>query len=249
MPIILSKKAGGGGGAPSGPAGGDLSGTYPNPTVNRTAIGLDPVAEVFGTPNTAFEFQSSSLAGLTALGSPDAQDADTTVPDHYYIRDDNATNSLVGRYLASPATPFTAITKAAMNVRTSPSEAFAGPFVGAATPGALLVVCRDWSGGTTRTDSWLQWTNPTTFNTGGGVGVQWPIGTVYFAIVAHSNTDVDLMVSHDGYIWVPIVLARNPGFTIGSVGMCINAGNTVTAAAFDYLRIWNSAKVFPGIVT
>lgn len=214
---------------------------------------FDPIFDIFGTPTTAFEFDTTSLTGLTALSTtPDVENADTTVPGHYYLRDDNNTgaNKVMGRY-AAVTPPFTAITLARSNQHSA--NIGMGLFLGEATPGILEVL--GWynsptGGQGTRYALVIRYSNPTTFSSAPATYVTAHIAPpLYFALCANSSTDIDYLYSYDGYLWIPLLLARNPSITIASAGICMDCASSspAEACAFDYLRIWNSALTFPGI--
>jgi hypothetical protein len=261
MSIILSRKSGAVGGfsIASLPEITSLDGTEEFPlnegggltrkitAANMAAyFGGDPVFDLFGTPDTAFEFDTSSLTGLTALSTtPDVEDADTTVPGHYFLRDDGGTN-LVGRYIASPSTPFTAMVKIT-GAKLLANYNQAGIFVGASTPGLMETVTLGWHDVKRIRED--RWNSPTSYDSTPLTGLLvYETLPAYLAIRVQSTTDIDTLYSASGYVWTPLLTARNPSITIGSVGLHLNAqGGGDAAVAFDWFRVWETALSFPGV--
>lgn len=208
---------------------------------------FDPIADIFGAPATAFEFDTSSFTGLTATSpTPDVENADTSIPGHYFVADNAAATSICGRYFNPGSAPWTAIAYLA-DASTLRDFSIAGLFMGVATPGQIEVIAH----GIGARDILHQvYTNPTTFSS--TVSVAYTTlrpAPYYFAIRANSSTSFDLMFSFTGKIWTPVASARNPGITIASVGVFLSASNTTrVAVAFDFLRLWTSALTFPGVV-
>ena len=233
----------------------DGDGEFDTATISTTSGGggggssseTDPIALLFGTPDTTFEFSTSSLTGLTAMATAaDAEDANTTMPGMLYIkRNGSATYRWVGRYATPPSEPFTAITK----VHALPVANFnkAALFVGVATPGNMDLLCVIQDGTARRFT--VERDSQTAFSSTVGSAFFYPDSPVWLAIKASSSSSYDYLYSTDGYAWRTVVAARNPSLTIASLGLAVNPDSSGTAmwAFFDYLRIWNSAKTFPGV--
>lgn len=204
----------------------------------------DPIADNFGAADTAFEFDTSSLTGLTATSTTaDVEDADTSVAGNLYLSDNDS--QLVGRYAAVSA-PFTAICKISdANIRENYSHV--GLFCGIGTPGKLVFI------GVRVGDGQKAWVGALTGPTDTGPGTpstsQLPVNAVqfpcYLGIRAASDTDISYLFSYNGRIWHRVVASHDNSMTVGSVGVGIYmlTGNTASGA-FDFLRIWNSAKTF-----
>ncbi len=210
----------------------------------------DPIFEIFGNPDTEFEFDTSSFTGLTALGTPDSEDADTTIPGHYFVGDND--NTTVGRYASAPSAPFTIIGKVGAST-VHPTNNGVGVFIGEGTPG-VLEFCGLFNsptgGNGTRNVAFVRYSDPSTYGGASGAldGQLSPQGPFWVAIRVNSSTSVDYLYSMDGYLWYAITLARNPSITIGSAGVFITTADSArVAGAFDFLRIWNSALTFPGL--
>lgn len=225
----------------------DGTGAWSTPAGGGGGGASDPIADLFGAPATAYEFDTTSTTGLTALGSLDAESFHTQIAGHLFMQDNDG--SFAGRYHSASA-PFTAIAKLSSAYINSNYQR-AHLFIGEAAPAAILTIgpCHD-NGYAFQARKWTALNGSTSTPTHVFVPVYYPVSEYYLAAVVNSTTDVDLYVSQNGRVWFRVVDAYNPSMTIGSVGLVVTTfgGGPTTRAAWDFLRIWTSALTFPEFV-
>jgi hypothetical protein len=204
----------------------------------------DPVADMFGTPDHAFEFSATGFTGLTSEGTVTAEDSHTTIPDHYYLKP--GTN-WSGRSYTPAGMPWTSIT-CLSSFSGRANYATAGLLVGVASLGAFEVI--GLGNGSVIGLEIQKFSNLTTYASSpatAALGSTFPYVWVpfYFGIVANSSSSVDFYASKDGRVWIQLLAAHNPSFTVAKTGLVGKVdGGSFATSAFEYLRVWDSAKTF-----
>lgn len=176
-----------------------------------------------------------ALSGWTTLGSLDTSNV-TDYASLYHIKKNSSGTQVDGIYKAKSGA-FTMTAKMndylfKQNYQTP------GIMIGEASPGKLVTWGPQYSLNGLELNPW---TNRTTRGTQQDFSYA-PFGsnnagTLYLQIVAHSDSDVDFNVSLTGYFFNMLKSAYNPGFTIGSVGICVIGFAAVPCEAlFDWVR-------------
>lgn len=185
-----------------------------------------------GADDDEFDTTDSSdpMTGWTTLGSP-THDMNSTVASHYYVTSTAGSVALQGIYKAkSPA--FTVTCKLTEWTYKTGTPTRFGMFIAEAAPGKLESISADVA--KIAIDAW---TNRTTFSSQpAAVAPSMNPGPIYLRIVVASSTDVSYYWSRSGHIWNTVAANRNPGFTVGAVGLFVNPEASGATAIFDWIR-------------
>lgn len=203
-----------------------------------------PDVRVAGTNDDEFDTTDTSdpMTGWTTLGTPTAHDINNTVKSHYYLQKSAASGDVAyGIYKACPTIPFTMTAKlAAANITANFNSA--GIFVAEAAPGKLLTFAMVHNSSAFGTAPNIGahvdlWTNRTTY--GSNVTTkQGPDAPIYLRIVVTSSSNIAFYYSKDGMVWRLLQSGYNPSFTVGAVGLHVNANNASAGveALYDWVR-------------
>ena len=204
-------------------------------------IASHPDIRVAATNDDEFDTTdvSDPMTGWTTLGTPTSHNINSSFLSHYYVSKAAAASvSCVGIYKAVPTIPFT-VTARISGCASNANYNMGGLFIGEATPGKLDIIECIYTTYGYRLQA-EQFTTPTGAATIFFTASTGPLAAppVYFRINVVSSTNVNYLVSPDGYIFSTIAAARNPGFTVGSVGLTISSTNATYAAsmAVDWIR-------------
>lgn len=193
---------------------------------------------------------TSSVTWANGPYAPTAWDINSTRPGHGVLRANGLTN-LVAKYQAVPGSyPYTLTAKIAGSNASGANQAVALLLAPASPATSSPVVLLGFQIGST--DVFIQrllWSNHSTSFTSGtrGVGLpitsgggplRHPIAPLYARMVVASATSVKTQLSWDGWNWVTLDSALNPGFTPGVMGVGVSEFGTADLTAhFDWFRV------------
>lgn len=187
------------------------------------------------------EFDGTSSATWSSTPTaPNAWDINTSRADHAYLK---STGGAVytGKTQAVPAAyPYTITTKCSSTGRTN-NHRVGGIILGPSSPSGSSAIW--YVGGVYATGiryyERILGTFAGGYTSDSGAKVQNHWDAFYIKVTVNSATSISSWISTDGFAWIPMETAVNPGFTPAVMGVASNddTGGGGVEAFFDFFRI------------